>query len=171
MGRLNATETRSKPKSHNLYRKFGIKIFLLFFFNLGFGKILAAEKNFGSMTAAHSLIPNPVYIQNMATSIPTHSHKTILCTYICSIYKFKVFSLHNIINHNTCTMSGQILLCSSVPHACTWKIVFKIQNNELNELSECMLYKMFSFFLKTSQNYKTLFYKIFSRSLALLCLL
>ena len=122
------------------------------------------------MTAAHSLIPNPVYIQNMATSIPTHSHKTILCTYICSIYNFKVFSLHNIINYSTCTMSGQILLCSSVPHACTWKIVFKIQNNELNELSECMLYKMFCFFLKTSQNYKTLFYKIFSRSLALLAL-
>ena len=110
------------------------------------------------MTAAHSLIPNPVYIQNMATSIPTHSHKTILCTYICSIYKFKVFSLHNIINYSTCTMSEQILLCCSLPHACTWNIVFKIQNNELNELSECMLYKMFCFFfLKTSQNYKTLF--------------
>ena len=104
-----------------------------------FGK----KKNFGSMTVAHSLTPNLVYIQNMATSIPTHSHKTILCTYICSIYKFKVFSLHNIINYNTCTMSGQILLCSSVPHDCTWKIVFNIQNNELNELSECMLYKIF----------------------------
>ena len=79
--------------------------------------------------------------------------------------------VNNIINYNTCTMSGQILLCSSVPHACTWKIVFNIQNNELNELSECMLYKIFFFFLKTSQNCKILFYKIFSRSLALLCLL
>ena len=67
-----------------------IKIFLLFF-NLGFDKILAAE-NFGSMTAAHSIIPNPVYIQFtlypniqiMETSIPTHSHKNILCIYICS---------------------------------------------------------------------------------------
>ena len=121
------------------------------------------------MTAAHSLIPNPVYIQNMATSIPTHSHKTILCTYICSIYKFKVFSLHNIINYSTCTMSGQILLSSSIPHACTWKIYFKIQNNELNELSECMLYKMFCFFvfLKTSQTIKLSFTRYFPE--ALLC--
>ena len=108
-----------------IYTENSAKKFFFYFFNLGFGKILAAEKNFGSMTAAHSLIPNPVYIQNMATSIPTHSHKTILYTYICSIYKFKVFSLHNIINYNTCTMSEQILLCPSVPHACTWKIVFK----------------------------------------------
>ena len=114
------------------------------------------------MTVAHSLIPNPVYIQNMTTSIPTHSHKTILCTYICSIYKFKVFSLHNISNYSTCTMSGQILLCSSVPHACTWKIVFKIQNNELNELSECMLYKMFYFFSENiSKLYNSLLQDIF----------
>ena len=45
MGRLKATETRSKPKSHNLYLKIGKKKkFSFIFFNLGFGKILAAEK-------------------------------------------------------------------------------------------------------------------------------
>ena len=119
------------------------------------------------MTAAHSLIPNPVYIQNMTTSIPTHSHKTILCTYICSIYKFKLFSLHNIINYSTCTMSGQILLCFRVPHVCTWKIVFKRQNNELNELSECMLYRMFFFFLKHLKTIKLSFTRYFPE--ALLC--
>ena len=125
MGRLKANETRSKPKSHNFYQKFGIKFFFYFFIYLGFGKFLAAEKNFGNMTAAHSLIPNLVYIQNMATSIPTHYHKTILCTYICSIIQIQ--SIFHIINYSTCTMSGQVLLCSSVSHACTWKIVFKIQ--------------------------------------------
>ena len=41
----------------------------------------------------------------------------------------------------------------------------KQENNELNELSECMLYKMFSF-MKTYQNCKTLFYRIFSKSFA-----
>ena len=120
--------------------------------------------------AAHSLIPNLVYIQNMTTSIPTHSHKLYYVHTYAPFTNSNLFSLHNIINYRTCTMSGQILLCSSVPHACTWKIVFNIQNNELNELSECMLYKNILLFLKTSQNCKTLFYKIFSRSLALLLL-
>ena len=81
-----------------------IKIFLLFF-NLGFGKILVAE-NFGSMTAVHSIIPNHVYIQFtlypniqiMATNIPTHPHKTILCTYICSNIHIQSMFLQYIIN-------------------------------------------------------------------------
>ena len=81
----------------------------------------------------------------MATSNPTHSQKTILCTYICSNIQIQSIFLHNILTNSTCTMSGQTLLCSSVLRTCTWKIVFKIENNKLNELSECMLYKMFFF--------------------------
>ena len=100
----------------------------------------------------------------------THFHKTTLCTYICSIIKIQSISLQKIINNSTDTKVRRILICSSVRSACTWKIVLKHENNELNELSECMLDKMFCFFRKTSQNCKTLFYKIFSRSLAcLLC--
>ena len=42
---------------------------------------------------------------------------------------------------------------------------FKQENDELNELSECMFYKMLAF-MKISQNYKTIFYKTISRILA-----
>ena len=128
--------------------------------------------------ATYSKIPNPVYIQftlypNMATSIPTHF---IILNYVHTyvpLYIFKVFSLHNILNYSTCTMSGQFLLCSSVLRTCTWKIVFKIQNNELNELSECMLLQKVLIFRKTPQNCKTFFYNIFQKLylLTLLCLL
>ena len=41
----------------------------------------------------------------------------------------------------------------------------KQENNELNELNACMLYKMLAF-LKISQNCKTIFYKTISRTLA-----
>ena len=91
---------------------------------------------------------------------PAYQHILIKLYYVhtyAPLYKFKVFSLHNIINYSTCTISGQVLLCSSVSHACTWKIVFKIQNNELNELSECMLYKMFCFFFKHLKTVKLYF--------------
>ena len=70
---------------------------------------------------------------------------TTLCTYICSIIQIQSISLQNIINNSTDTKVRRILICSSVRSACTWKIVFKTQNNELNELSECMFYKMFAF--------------------------
>ena len=62
---------------------------------------------------------------NMATSNPTHFHKTILCTYIYSIIHIQSISLQNIINYSTCTNVRRILICSSVQSACTWKIVFK----------------------------------------------
>ena len=55
--------------------------------------------------------------------------------------------------------------------ACTWKIVFKTENNELNELSECMLLKNVLLFRKTSKNYKTSFYMIFSRNISFFALL
>ena len=97
----------------------------------------------------------------MATSNPTHSHKTILCTYICSNIQIQSIFLHNILTNSTCTMSGQTLLCSSVLCTCTWKIVFKIQNNELNELSECMFYKMFFFSGKRLKTVKLFFYNYF----------
>ena len=100
----------------------------------------------------------------------THFHKTTLCTYIYSIIQIQSISLQNILNNSTDTKVRRILICSSVRSTCTWKIVFKTQNNELNELSECMLLINVLLFWKTSQNCKTLFYKIFSRSLAcLLC--
>ena len=60
-------------------------------------------------------------------------------------------------------MSGQIILCSSVLCTCTWKIVFKIENNELNELSECMLYKMFFFYGKHLKTIKLSFTNIFQK--------
>ena len=60
-------------------------------------------------------------------------------------------------------MSGQILLCSSALRTCTWKIVFKYENNELNELSECMLLKNVLLFRKTPQNCKTFVYNIFQK--------
>ena len=123
------------------------------------------------MTTTYRIIPNLVYttyiFPNMATSNPTHSHKTILCTYIHSIIQIQSVSLQNIINNSTCTNVRGILICSSVRRVCTWKIVFKIQNNELNELSECTLYKMFCFSGKHLKTVKLYFTIIFQK----LCLL
>ena len=104
----------------------------------------------------------------MATSNPTHSHKTTLCTYICSIIQIQSVSLQNIINNNTCTIVRRILICFSVRSACTWKIVFKTQNNEVNELSECMLYKMFLFSGKHLKTVKLSFTIIFQKPCLLL---
>ena len=119
------------------------------------------------MTAAYRTIPNPVYtiytFPTMATSNPTHFHKTTLCTYIYSNIQIQSVSLQNIINNNTCTNVRRILIYSSVQYACTWKIVFKIENNELNELSECMLYKMFCFSGKHLKTVKLSFTIIFQR--------
>ena len=85
------------------------------------------------------------------------------------LYKFKVFP-YKIINYSTDTKVRKILLCSSVWRTCTWKIVFKTKNNELNELSECMLLENVLFFRKTSKNCKTSFYVIFSKNISfLLC--
>ena len=124
------------------------------------------------MTAAYRTIPNPVYTHYTIPivwqlAIPHIFSKLHYAHTYVPIYKFKVFSLHNVLNNNTCTMPGQILLCSSVLRTCTWKIVFKIENNELNELSECMLLYNVLLFRKTSQTCKTLFYKYFPE--ALLC--
>ena len=99
----------------------------------------------------------------MATSNTAHSHKTILCTYICSNIQIRSIFLHNILTNSTCTISGQTLLCSSVLRTCTWKIVFKIENNELNELSECMFYKMFFFSGKPLKTVKLTFRIIFQK--------
>ena len=106
-------------------------------------------------------------------SSSTHFHKTTLCTYICSIIQIQSISLQIILNNSTDTNVRRILLCSSVRSACTWKIVFKTQNNELNELSECMLYKMFFFFGKHLKTVKLSFIRYFPEALlayfALLC--
>ena len=66
-----------------------IKIFLLFF-NIGFGKILAAEKfrqHNGCILDNSKSCIHPIYTisKYMATSIPSHAYNTKLCTYICSI--------------------------------------------------------------------------------------
>ena len=45
------------------------------------------------------------------------------------------------------------------------KWFLKQENNELNELSECMLYKMLAFSKKISQNYKLPFTEHFSENL------
>ena len=101
----------------------------------------------------------------MATSNPTHSHKTILCTYICSNIQIQSILLHNILTNSTCILSGQTLLCSNVLRTYTWKTVFKIENNELNELSECMLYKMFIFSRKHLKTVKLSFTEYFPKAL------
>ena len=101
----------------------------------------------------------------MATSNPTHFHKTTLCIYIYSNTQFQSVSLQNIINNSTCTNVRRILICSSVLHTCTWKIVFKIENNELNELSECMFYKMFPFSCKYLKTIKFSFTRYFPEAL------
>ena len=120
------------------------------FSNLWFGKFSAAYQ----LHIGH--IPNPVYtiytFPNMATSNilskepqAQYIFTTTLCTYMCSIIHIQSISLQNIVNNSIDTKVRRILICSSVRCAYTWKIVFKTQNNELNELSECMLYKMFTF--------------------------
>ena len=120
------------------------------------------------MTAAYRTIPNPTHTNLHFIPIWKPATQQILSrlhyvhTYV-PIYKFKVFSLHNIINYSTCTNVWRILIYSSVRYACTWKIVFKIQNNELNELSECMFYKMFFFSGKHLKTVKLTFTIIFQK--------
>ena len=121
------------------------------------------------MTAAYRTIPNPTYtiytLSKYGNQQPnTFSQLHYVHTY-APLYKFKVFSLHNIIYNSTCINVRRILICSSIRYACTWKIVFKIQNNELNELSECMLYKMFFFSRKNLKTVKLPFTEYFSEVL------
>ena len=42
----------------------------------------------------------------MTTSNPTHSHKAILCTYICSNIQIQSIFLHNILTNSTLTHQG-----------------------------------------------------------------
>ena len=131
------------------------------------------------MKVAYSIIPNLVYIQfilypNMATSnILYISQNYTTYIHICSIIQFQSIFLQNIVNYNTCTNVRRILLCFSVRSACTWKIVFKMENNELNELSECMLIKCFAFPGKHLKTVKLSFTNVFHWPclLTLLCLL
>ena len=80
-------------------------------------------------------------------------------------YTIQSISLQNILNYNTCTNVRRILIRSSVQSTCTRKIVFKTQNNELNELSECMLNKMFCFFGKHLKTVKLSFTEYFPEAL------
>ena len=121
------------------------------------------------MTAAYRTIPNPTYtiytLSKYDNQQPNTFSKLHYVHTYASIYKFKVFSLHNIINNSTCTNVRRILICSSVRRACNWKVVFKIQNNELNELSECILYKMFFFSRKHLKTVKLSFTEYFPEAL------
>ena len=67
--------------------------------------------------------------------------------------------------YNTDINVKRILICFSVRPTYTWKIVFKIQNNELNELRECVLYKMFCFFGKYLKTVKLSFTIYFPEAL------
>ena len=104
------------------------------------------------MMAPYRTIPNPVYtnlhFQIWQPATPHIFTNYTMYIHICSIIQIQGMSLQKIINYSTCTIVRRILICSSVRSACTWKIVFKTQNNELNELRECMLYKRFCFFGK-----------------------
>ena len=119
------------------------------------------------MTAAYRTIPNPVYTIYTLSNYGNKHTNTFSQDYTMYIHMFQYtiqsISLQNILNYNTCTNVRRILLCSSVRSACTWKIVFKTQNNELNELSECMLYKMFCFSGKYLKTVKLSFTNIFQK--------
>ena len=122
------------------------------------------------MTVAYMIIPNLVYtltfFQNMATNnilyISTTQHYVHTYASIIQISKYFPYKIILLIT-TLILMSGQILLCSSVLRTCTWKIVFKTQNNELNELNECMLYKMFCFSGKHLKTVKLSFMIIFQK--------
>ena len=95
-------------------------------------------------------------------SLKLHTfHKTTLCTYIYSFIIIQSISLHKIvlIQHKYISQENPKLLQHP---ACLYleNSFLKQANNELNELSECMLYKRISF-LKISQNGKTLFTRYF----------
>ena len=116
--------------------------------------------------AAYRTIPNHVYTIYTLSKYGNQQPNTFSQDYAMYIHMFQYtiqsISLQNILNYSTCTNVRRILICSSVRSACTWKIVFKTQNNELNELSECMLYKMFCFsgkHLKTVKLYFTIIFQ------------
>ena len=79
------------------------------------------------------------------------------------IHNFKVFPYKILLTTALVQIVRRILICSSVRSSCTRKIVFKIQNNELNELSECMFYKMFCFSGKHLKTVKLSFRIIFQK--------
>ena len=117
------------------------------------------------MTAAYRTIPNPVYTIYTLSKYGNHQPNTFSQNY--TMYIHQSVSLQNIINNSTAQIVRRILICSSVWYACTWKIVFKTQNNELNELSECMFYKMFCFSGKHLKTVKLSFTIIFQKPLLL----
>ena len=98
----------------------------------------------------------------------THFHKTTLCTYIYFFIQIQSISLHKIvlIQHNYRSQVNPKLLQRP---ACLY-LENSFKNRKImsytSSVSVCFI-KGF-LFLKISQNYKTLFYKIFSRSLAFL---
>ena len=121
------------------------------------------------MTAAYRKIPNPTYTIYTLSKYGNQQPNTFSQNYTMYIHMFHVtsssMSLQNNINYSTCTNVRRILICSSVRLAYTWKIVFKTQNNELNELSECMLYKMFFFSRKHLKTVKLSFTEYFPEAL------
>ena len=113
-----------------------------------------------SKSCIHQILTFSKY-GNQQYSIPfTKLHYVHTYAFIIQIQS--IF-LQNIINYSTCTNVKRILICSSVRSACTWKIVFKTQNNELNELNECMLYKIFFFSGKHLKTVKLSFTIIFKK--------
>ena len=102
------------------------------------------------MTAVYRTIPNPTYTNLNFISIwqPATQHILTRLYYVHTyvpIYKFKVFSLHNIINYSTCTNSQENPNTPASGMPVPGKYFLKQENNELNEFSECLFYKMFPF--------------------------
>ena len=123
------------------------------------------------MTCLKTCIYNFTLYQTWQPTTSTHFHKPhYVHTYI-PLYKFKVFPYKILFIHSTYTDVKGLLLCSSVRRTYTRKIVFKTENNELNELSECMLLENVLLFQKTSKKCKTSFYMIFSRNISFFALL
>ena len=122
------------------------------------------------MTVAYRTIPNPVYriyifskiwqptiFLQKSLRLNTFPQNYTMYIHMLHYTNSKYFLTNIIIINSTYTNIKRILICSSVRSACTWKIVFKTQNNELNELNECMLYKMFCFFGKYLKTIKLSF--------------
>ena len=104
---------------------------------------------------------------NTSSKEPQAHHIFINQNYVhtyTQLYKFQdFFFLQKLVNTALILEVKRILICPSFRRACTWKLVLKQENNELNELSECMLYKMLAFSEKCLKTVKLPFSKHFQK--------
>ena len=121
------------------------------------------------MTATYRTIPNPVYIIYTLSKYGNQQPNTFSQNYTMYIHMFQYTNSKCFLTKYYYLLTAlvqivrRILIYPSVLRTCTWKIVFKIENNDLNELSECMFYKTFCFSEKHLKNVKLSFTIIFQK--------